>query len=113
MHRMCMSWPTLLPILHAHHTLPGEMSKEIDAETERHLKNSPKVVSPDPIYLTVYSPNVPNLTLVDMPGTCACAYMRAYCALLHFTAGWCVPWLYLPMTPAPIIRTCPGHAACC
>ena len=25
-------------------------------------------MSPDPIQLTVYSPNVPNLTLVDMPG---------------------------------------------
>jgi hypothetical protein len=25
-------------------------------------------VSPVPIYLTVYSPKVPNLTLVDMPG---------------------------------------------
>lgn len=25
-----------------------------------------KVVSPDPIYLTVYSKNVPNLTMVDM-----------------------------------------------
>lgn len=25
-------------------------------------------MSPDPIYLTVYSANVPNLTLVDMPG---------------------------------------------
>jgi hypothetical protein len=26
-----------------------------------------------PIYLTVYSPMVPNLTLVDMPGTAAVA----------------------------------------
>jgi hypothetical protein len=26
------------------------------------------VVSPVPIYLTIYSPVVPNLTLVDMPG---------------------------------------------
>lgn len=45
-----------------------QIRHEIDAETERHLKGSPKVVSPDPIYLTVHSPNVPNLTLVDMPG---------------------------------------------
>lgn len=34
-------------------------------------KQGGKVVSPDPIYLTVYSPNVPNLTMVDMPGTWA------------------------------------------
>jgi dynamin 1-like protein len=40
---------------------------EIDAETERHLGRS-KAVSAVPIYLTIYSPTVPNLTLVDMPG---------------------------------------------
>mmetsp|Transcript_7411 Transcript_7411/g.12788 ORF Transcript_7411/g.12788 Transcript_7411/m.12788 type:complete len:628 (+) Transcript_7411:31-1914(+) len=42
---------------------------EIDAETERLLgKMGGKVVSPNPIYLTISSPNVPNLTMVDMPG---------------------------------------------
>ena len=34
----------------------------------RYLKGRGKVVSADPIQLTVSSPNVPNLTLVDMPG---------------------------------------------
>lgn len=43
---------------------------EIEAETNRHLKKTAKSVSVDPIQLTVYSPNVPNLTLVDMPGGC-------------------------------------------
>lgn len=42
--------------------------QEIEDETHRHLAKGAKVVSPIPIYLTVYSPNVPNLTLVDMPG---------------------------------------------
>lgn len=41
---------------------------EIEAETMKYLKAKGKAVSPDPIQLTVYSPNVPNLTLVDMPG---------------------------------------------
>lgn len=41
---------------------------EIEAETLRYLQVKGKAVSPDPIQLTVYSPNVPNLTLVDMPG---------------------------------------------
>lgn len=41
---------------------------EIEAETARYLKSKGVAVSPDPIHLTVYSPNVPNLTLVDMPG---------------------------------------------
>ena len=41
---------------------------EIEAETGRYLKAKGRAVSPDPIQLTVYSPNVPNLTLVDMPG---------------------------------------------
>ncbi|KAJ9505175.1 hypothetical protein QJQ45_024850 [Haematococcus lacustris] len=46
-----------------------EIRGEIEAETERLLKNmNGRVVSPDPIYLTVHSPNVPNLTMVDMPG---------------------------------------------
>ena len=42
--------------------------QEIEDETLRYLKTRAKVVSADPIQLTVYSPNVPNLTLVDMPG---------------------------------------------
>ena len=42
---------------------------EIEAETKRYLQQNGKVVSADPIQLTVYSPLVPNLTLVDMPGT--------------------------------------------
>ncbi|DBB13052.1 hypothetical protein WJX82_001471 [Trebouxia sp. C0006] len=41
---------------------------EIEAETKRYLQQHGKVVSADPIQLTVYSPLVPNLTLVDMPG---------------------------------------------
>ena len=41
---------------------------EIEVETGRYLKAKGRAVSPDPIQLTVYSPNVPNLTLVDMPG---------------------------------------------
>ncbi|QDZ25484.1 dynamin-related GTPase [Chloropicon primus] len=41
--------------------------QEIEAETHRSL-GSGKAVSPDPIHLTIHSPDVPNLTLVDMPG---------------------------------------------
>jgi hypothetical protein len=51
--------------------LPADkIRQEIEDETERLLRNQPghKAVSPVPIYLTVYSPLVPNLTLVDMPG---------------------------------------------
>ena len=50
---------------------------EIEAETKRYLQQNGKVVSADPIQLTVYSPLVPNLTLVDMPGTfdpCLCLF---------------------------------------
>jgi hypothetical protein len=45
-----------------------KLRQEIEDETERHLTKGSKVVSPVPIYLTIYSPVVPNLTLVDMPG---------------------------------------------
>ena len=41
--------------------------EEIEAETHRSLGGG-KAVSPEPIHLTIYSPDVPNLTLVDMPG---------------------------------------------
>jgi len=49
-------------------TKTDAIRKEIEDETERHLAKSTKIVSPIPMYLTVHSPNVPNLTLVDMPG---------------------------------------------
>jgi dynamin 1-like protein len=42
--------------------------KEIEEETIRHLSKVRKPVSPDPIQLAIYSPKVPNLTMVDMPG---------------------------------------------
>ena len=45
----------------------SEVRREIDAETARTL-GAGKVVSSEPIMLTVHSSSVPNLTLVDMPG---------------------------------------------
>uniref|UniRef100_A0A7S0VAJ5 Uncharacterized protein n=1 Tax=Polytomella parva TaxID=51329 RepID=A0A7S0VAJ5_9CHLO len=45
-----------------------DITREIESETERHTKSKGVVISPDPIYLTVYSPDVPNLTVIDMPG---------------------------------------------
>eukprot|EP01026_Neomeris_dumetosa_P027083 TRINITY_DN2203_c0_g1_i2.p1 TRINITY_DN2203_c0_g1~~TRINITY_DN2203_c0_g1_i2.p1 ORF type:complete len:668 (-),score=95.10 TRINITY_DN2203_c0_g1_i2:209-2095(-) len=45
-----------------------DIMDEITAETERHLERVRQTVSKDPINLTVYSPDVPNLTLVDLPG---------------------------------------------
>ncbi|KAG1955755.1 dynamin-2 isoform X1 [Pimephales promelas] len=44
-----------------------EVRLEIEAETER-LTGSNKGISPVPINLRVYSPNVLNLTLIDLPG---------------------------------------------
>jgi len=56
--------------------LPGEeftdMSKvreEFDRENEK-IKNSGQVISDVPIRLTLHSPDVTNLTLVDTPGLC-------------------------------------------
>lgn len=55
------------------HTGPNKfpldaISDEIARETVQHLQKVRKPVSPDPIQLTIYSSNVPNLTMVDMPG---------------------------------------------
>ncbi|XP_048107472.1 dynamin 3a isoform X3 [Alosa alosa] len=44
-----------------------EVRKEIETETER-LTGVNKGISPIPIRLRVYSPNVLNLTLIDLPG---------------------------------------------
>ncbi|XP_055455117.1 dynamin-1-like protein isoform X6 [Psammomys obesus] len=44
-----------------------EIRQEIENETER-ISGNNKGVSPEPIHLKVFSPNVVNLTLVDLPG---------------------------------------------
>ncbi|XP_036092557.1 dynamin-1-like protein isoform X7 [Rousettus aegyptiacus] len=44
-----------------------EIRQEIENETER-ISGSNKGVSPEPIHLKIFSPNVVNLTLVDLPG---------------------------------------------
>ncbi|KAL2478057.1 Dynamin-related protein 1E [Forsythia ovata] len=41
--------------------------KEISDETER-ITGKTKQISPVPIHLSIYSPNVVNLTLIDLPG---------------------------------------------
>eukprot|EP01137_Pigoraptor_chileana_P026404 Opistho-2@7604 len=44
-----------------------EIRREIEAETDR-VTGSNKNISPIPISLRVFSPNVLNLTLIDLPG---------------------------------------------
>ncbi|XP_062307441.1 dynamin-1-like protein isoform X3 [Osmerus eperlanus] len=44
-----------------------EIRKEIEEETERSSGGN-KGISPEPIYLKIFSPKVLNLTLVDLPG---------------------------------------------
>ncbi|XP_031721714.1 dynamin-1-like protein isoform X2 [Anarrhichthys ocellatus] len=44
-----------------------EIRQEIENETER-LSGNNKGISDDPIHLKIFSPNVVNLTLVDLPG---------------------------------------------
>ncbi|EHB04665.1 F-box only protein 9 [Heterocephalus glaber] len=44
-----------------------EIRQEIENETER-ISGNNKAVSPEPIYLKIFSPNVVNLTIVDLPG---------------------------------------------
>jgi replication fork clamp-binding protein CrfC len=44
-----------------------QIRKEIEAETDR-LTGTNKGISPEPIILTIYSPHVLNLSLVDLPG---------------------------------------------
>ncbi|XP_060101681.1 dynamin-1-like protein isoform X1 [Heteronotia binoei] len=44
-----------------------EIRQEIESETER-ISGNNKGISPEPIHLKIFSPNVVNLTLVDLPG---------------------------------------------
>ncbi|XP_068649950.1 phragmoplastin DRP1E-like [Aristolochia californica] len=45
----------------------GMVRKEIQDETDR-ITGRSKQISPIPIHLSIYSPNVVNLTLIDLPG---------------------------------------------
>ncbi|XP_050777564.1 dynamin-1-like protein isoform X3 [Gopherus flavomarginatus] len=45
----------------------SEIQQEIETETER-TTGTNKGISPEPLYLKIYSPHVLNLTLVDLPG---------------------------------------------
>ncbi|KAM4745553.1 dynamin-1-like protein isoform 3-T3 [Anableps anableps] len=60
-------WGTFLHCKNQIFTDFQEICKEIEAETERGSGDN-KGISPEPIYLKIYSPNVLNLTLVDLPG---------------------------------------------
>ncbi|KAM3833044.1 dynamin-1-like protein isoform 2-T2 [Vipera latastei] len=44
-----------------------DIRQEIENETER-ISGNNKGISPEPIHLKIFSPNVVNLTLVDLPG---------------------------------------------
>lgn len=45
----------------------NEIRKEIESETDK-VAGTNKGINAEPILLKIYSPNVVNLTLVDLPG---------------------------------------------
>ncbi|KAL2091923.1 hypothetical protein ACEWY4_011721 [Coilia grayii] len=60
-------WGTFLHCKNQIFTDFSEIRKEIELETDRGSGEN-KGISPEPIYLKIFSPNVLNLTLVDLPG---------------------------------------------
>uniref|UniRef100_G3P9X8 Dynamin-1-like protein n=1 Tax=Gasterosteus aculeatus aculeatus TaxID=481459 RepID=G3P9X8_GASAC len=60
-------WGTFLHCKNQIFTDFQEIRHEIEAETERNSGDN-KGISPEPIYLKIFSPKVLNLTLVDLPG---------------------------------------------
>uniref|UniRef100_A0A3Q3S0I1 Dynamin-1-like protein n=1 Tax=Mastacembelus armatus TaxID=205130 RepID=A0A3Q3S0I1_9TELE len=60
-------WGTFLHCKNQIFTDFQEICCEIEAETKRSSGDN-KGISPEPIYLKIFSPNVLNLTLVDLPG---------------------------------------------
>ncbi|KAG7332076.1 hypothetical protein KOW79_003910 [Hemibagrus wyckioides] len=59
-------WGTFLHCKHQVFTDFNDIRTEIEEETDRTTNN--KGISSDPIHLKIFSPNVLNLTLVDLPG---------------------------------------------
>ncbi|XP_028923430.1 dynamin-1-like protein isoform X2 [Ornithorhynchus anatinus] len=60
-------WATFLHCKHKTFTDFNEIRQEIENETER-MTGTNKGISPEPLYLKIFSPQVLNLTLVDLPG---------------------------------------------
>uniref|UniRef100_A0A8C5HDH5 Dynamin-1-like protein n=1 Tax=Gouania willdenowi TaxID=441366 RepID=A0A8C5HDH5_GOUWI len=60
-------WGTFLHCKNQIFTDFQEIRKEIEAETDRSSGEN-KGISPEPIYLKIFSPKVLNLSLVDLPG---------------------------------------------
>lgn len=60
-------WGTFLHLKNQIFSDFREIRKEIEEETERSSGDN-KGISPEPIYLKIFSPKVLNLTLVDLPG---------------------------------------------
>ncbi|XP_029455891.1 dynamin-1-like protein isoform X2 [Rhinatrema bivittatum] len=60
-------WGKFLHTKNKMYTDFDEIRQEIENETER-ISGNNKGISPEPIHLKIYSPNVVNLTLVDLPG---------------------------------------------
>ncbi|XP_062856792.1 dynamin-1-like protein [Trichomycterus rosablanca] len=60
-------WGKFLHTKHKIYTDFDEIRQEIEAETER-ISGNNKGISNEPIHLKIFSPNVVNLTLVDLPG---------------------------------------------
>eukprot|EP00877_Chromochloris_zofingiensis_P008940 jgi/Chrzof1/429/Cz01g15170.t1 len=85
-----------------------KIRQEIEDETERHLAKSRNVVSPVPIYLTVYSPAVPNLTLVDMPGLTKVAIEGQPQSIVHDLEEMCKQ--YIKGDNAIILAVTPANA---
>ncbi|KAL7988285.1 hypothetical protein Chor_007204 [Crotalus horridus] len=60
-------WATFLHCKHKTFTDFSVIRQEIEIETEQ-MTGTNKGISPEPLYLKIYSPHVLNLTLVDLPG---------------------------------------------
>ena len=70
-------------------TTDAAIRAEIEADTDREC-GANKGLNAKPINLRFYSPRVPNLTLIDLPGslafiaqTCGCSLRHTSCSLRH------------------------------
>lgn len=73
-----------------------EIRKEILRDTERLISSSSKAISPKPILLTIYSPHVLSLTLIDLPGLTKVAVADQPTDIEHQIRSLCLSYAVNP-----------------
>ncbi|KAL8172559.1 hypothetical protein V2J09_024363 [Rumex salicifolius] len=95
-------WAEFMHVPRKRFTDFAAVRKEIADETDRETGRSSKQISTVPIHLSIYSPTVVNLTLIDLPGLTKVAV--ACCLLQFLTIGCWNYWVVVDGQPESIVQ---------